>query len=56
MAGRIPQNFIDDLISRLDIIDVVSARTRLKQAARLNLLWNLMALNFLTPSKSLQAI
>jgi DNA primase len=34
MAGRIPQNFIDDLISRLDIIDVVSARTRLKKAGK----------------------
>lgn len=34
MAGRIPQNFIDDLISRLDIIDVVNARTRLKKAGK----------------------
>ena len=34
MAGRIPQNFIDDLISRLDIIDVVSARIRLKKAGK----------------------
>lgn len=34
MAGRIPQNFIDDLISRLDIVDVVSARTRLKKAGK----------------------
>ena len=34
MAGRIPQNFIDDLISRLDIIDVVSARTRLKKTGK----------------------
>lgn len=34
MAGRIPQNFIDDLISRLDIIDVVSARTHLKKAGK----------------------
>lgn len=34
MAGRIPQNFIDDLISRLDIVDVVSTRTRLKKAGK----------------------
>lgn len=34
MAGRIPQNFIDDLISRLDIIDVVSARIHLKKAGK----------------------
>lgn len=34
MAGRIPQNFIDDLISRLDIIDVVSARIPLKKAGK----------------------
>jgi DNA primase len=34
MAGRIPQNFIDDLLSRLDIVDVVSARTRLKKAGK----------------------
>ncbi len=34
MAGRIPQNFIDDLTSRLDIIDVVSARIRLKKAGK----------------------
>jgi len=34
MAGRIPQNFIDDLTSRLDIINVVSARIRLKKAGK----------------------
>lgn len=34
MAGRIPQNFIDDLISRLDIVDVVSTRIRLKKAGK----------------------
>ncbi|MFT4811673.1 MAG: DNA primase [Marinoscillum sp.] len=34
MAGRIPQNFIDDLISRLDIIDVVTARIRLKKTGK----------------------
>ncbi|MFT6114294.1 MAG: DNA primase, partial [Oleispira sp.] len=34
MAGRIPQNFIDDLTSRLDIIDVVSSRIRLKKAGK----------------------
>jgi DNA primase len=34
MAGRIPQNFIDDIISRLDIVDVVTARTRLKKTGK----------------------
>ena len=34
MAGLIPRNFIDDIISRLDIVDVVSARIRLKKAGK----------------------
>lgn len=34
MAGRIPQTFIDDIISRLDIVDVVTARTRLKKTGK----------------------
>ena len=32
MAGRIPQHFIDDLLSRVDIVDVVSSRIELKRA------------------------
>jgi len=31
MAGRIPQNFIDDLISSADIVDVIDARVALKK-------------------------
>jgi len=32
--GKIPQNFIDDLLSRVDIIDVVSPRLKLKRAGQ----------------------
>lgn len=31
MAGRIPQQFIDDLLSRVDIVDVIDARVPLKK-------------------------
>ncbi|HEX5637426.1 MAG TPA: DNA primase [Gammaproteobacteria bacterium] len=34
MAGRIPQSFIDDLIARADIIDVVGARVPLKKRGK----------------------
>lgn len=34
MAGRIPRDFIDDLIARSDIIDIVDARVKLKKAGR----------------------
>ena len=34
MAGRIPQNFIDDLVSRADIIEVVNARVPLKKKGK----------------------
>ncbi len=34
MSGRIPQNFIDDLVSRVDIIDVIDSRVPLKRAGR----------------------
>ena len=34
MAGRIPQNFIDDLLSRVNIVDVVDSRIRLKKAGK----------------------
>jgi len=32
MAGRIPQSFINDLIDRVDIVDVIGARVDLKRA------------------------
>ncbi|MDX1609153.1 MAG: DNA primase [Halofilum sp. (in: g-proteobacteria)] len=31
MAGRIPQQFIDDLLARVDIVDVIDARVPLKK-------------------------
>ena len=34
MAGKIPEKFIDDLLSRVDIIDVIDARVPLKKAGR----------------------
>ena len=34
MAGRIPQSFIDDLINRVDIVEVVDSRVPLKKAGR----------------------
>ncbi len=34
MAGRIPQAFIDDLIGRADIVEVINARVPLKRAGR----------------------
>ena len=34
MAGRIPQNFIDDLVSRVDIIEVVNARVPLRKKGK----------------------
>jgi DNA primase len=34
MAGRIPRDFIDDLISRADIVDIVDARVKLKKAGK----------------------
>lgn len=34
MAGRIPQNFIDDLVARTDIIEVVNARVPLKKKGK----------------------
>ena len=32
MSGRIPQSFIDDLVSRVDIVDVIDKRVPLKKA------------------------
>ncbi|HHM05051.1 MAG TPA: DNA primase [Gammaproteobacteria bacterium] len=34
MAGRIPQGFIDDLISRVDIVEVIGARLPLRKVGR----------------------
>ncbi len=34
MTGRIPQAFIDDLIARSDIADVISARIALKRTGK----------------------
>lgn len=34
MAGRIPQTFIDDLLDRSDIVDIVSSRIDLKKAGK----------------------
>ena len=34
MAGRIPREFIDNLIARVDIVDIIDARVPLKQAGK----------------------
>ena len=34
MAGRIPQHFIDELVARTDIIEVIGSRVQLKNAGR----------------------
>jgi DNA primase len=34
MAGRIPQNFIDEVVARSDIVEIVGARVSLKKAGR----------------------
>jgi len=34
MAGKIPQQFIDDLITRIDIVDVIDARVPLRKAGK----------------------
>ena len=34
MAGRIPQYFIDDLLTRIDIVDVIDNRVKLKKTGR----------------------
>jgi DNA primase len=34
MAGRIPQTFIDDLLDRVDIVDVVDSRVKLKKTGK----------------------
>ncbi|MBX3705055.1 MAG: DNA primase [Pseudomonadales bacterium] len=34
MAGRIPQDFINDLLARIDIVDVIDGRVALKKAGK----------------------
>ena len=34
MPGRIPQNFIDDVLDRLDIIDVIGSRIELRKSGK----------------------
>jgi DNA primase len=34
MAGRIPQPFIDELVARIDIVEVIGARLQLKKSGR----------------------
>ncbi len=34
MAGRIPQSFIDELIARIDIVELIGGRVQLKKAGR----------------------
>lgn len=34
MAGRIPQHFIDELLNRVDIVDVIDSRVPLRKAGR----------------------
>ena len=34
MSGRIPQPFIDDLLERIDIVDVIDARVTLRKTGK----------------------
>ena len=34
MKGKIPREFIDNLIARVDIVDLIDARVPLKQAGK----------------------
>ncbi|MDA8962413.1 CHC2 zinc finger domain-containing protein [Congregibacter sp.] len=34
MAGRIPQSFIDDILDRVDIVDVIDRRVKLKKTGK----------------------
>ena len=34
MAGRIPRNFIDDIIARTDIVDFIDSRVKLKKQGK----------------------
>ena len=37
MAGRIPKNFIDDLIARTDIVDIIDSRVKLKKKGKVQI-------------------
>ena len=34
MAGKIPRDFIDDLLSRTDVVEIVDSRVKLKKAGK----------------------
>ncbi|MCW8999712.1 MAG: CHC2 zinc finger domain-containing protein, partial [Kangiellaceae bacterium] len=34
MAGRIPQSFINELLARVDLVDIIDSRVPLKKAGR----------------------
>ena len=34
MSGRIPQQFIDDLLERVDIVDVIDTRVNLRKSGK----------------------
>ena len=34
MAGRIPESFINDLIARTDIVDIIDSRVKLKKSGK----------------------
>ncbi len=34
MAGRIPQNFIDDILARVNIVDIIDGRVKLKKTGK----------------------
>ena len=34
MAGRIPQSFLDDLLERVDLVDIVDRRVKLKKSGK----------------------
>ena len=34
MAGKIPQSFIDELLARTDIVELIDSRVRLKKAGK----------------------
>ena len=34
MAGKIPRDFIDDLVARSDVVDIIDARVKLKKAGK----------------------
>ena len=39
MSGLIPQHFINDLLTRVDILDVVESRVTLKKSGANRLAW-----------------